>query len=106
MNGSCAFPAAIEQRLPQSALLHDGYTPRDGGRRTVSNAGPARAVDSGTANHRQVNHAAAARAPASVTLHPLSRRPGSPPPGADEAFDASPSALTVENASNISGPQV
>ena len=54
MNGSRAFPAAMEHRLPQGALLRDGCTSRDGG----------------------------------------------------EAFDASLSALTVENASNDSGIQV
>ena len=42
MKGSRAFPAAMEHRLPQSALLHDGCTSRDGGDRTGPKAGPAR----------------------------------------------------------------
>lgn len=109
MNGLRAFPSAMEHRLPQRASLHDGCTSRDGGDRRGPRAGPARPEGGGAASHRQVSHAAA-HAPASVTPPLLRRRSGTPPisslPGAGEAFDASPSALTVENASNDPGTQV
>ena len=109
MNGSRAFPSAMEHRLPQKALLHDGCTSRDGGDRTGPKAGPAHPEGGGAASHRQVSHAAA-HPPASVTPHPRRRRSGSPPesssPGAGEAFDVSLSALTAENTSNNPGPHV
>ena len=108
MNGSRAFPAAMEHRLPQSALLHVGCTSRNGGNRRGPKAGTARPEGGGAASHRQVSDAAA-HAPPSVAPRPLRRRPSSLPksssPGAGEAFDANLSALKVENASNDSGAQ-